>query len=252
MLYKFRRMFTGALFLMFVASGAVMLISARASAQVTFTNDEAQFLADNPGLLVQTFNSAITSGCEAPFDSTNSAGCFPPGAILPGVVYDVAPSHEFFAIFGPNFNGSSGNISKAIGPDNHTDTLDIIFEIDGVFSAGVRPGCFVLLPEVCMRTVTISVYGAGDTLLGSTQADVSSHFDDFVGIESDIPITKISVTGPDLGPDSGFHAVSEVVFLQGRLLDVPTLSQLGMIAAAAGLMLVGVFFAVRKRLQASA
>ncbi len=34
--------------------------------------------------------------------------------------------------------------------------------------------------------------------------------------------------------------------------NIPTLSQWGMIAAAAGLMLVGVFFAVRKRLQASA
>ena len=204
-----------------------------------------------PGALIQTFDSAISTACDAPFDSTNSAGCFPPGALFPGVIYDVTPSHEFFDIFGPNFNGSSGNISKAIGPDNHTDTLDIIFEIGGVFAAGVRPGCFVLLPEVCMRTVTISVYGAGDTLLGSTQADVSSHFDDFVGIESDIPIAKISVAGPDLGPDSGFHAIDELVFPQGLLTPIPTLSEWGMIAAAAGLILVGVFFAVRKRLRTS-
>ncbi len=220
----------------------------RASAQVTFTNDEAEFFADNPGLLVQAFNSAVTSGCDAPFDSTDSAGCFPPGAILPGVVYDVAPSHEFFDIFAVNFDGTSGNPSKAIGPDNHTDTLDIIFEKGGVSAAGVRPGCFVLTGDVCLRTVTISVYGAGDALLSSTQADVSSHFDDFVGVESDIPIARISVAGPDLGPDSGFHAVSEVVFPQGSLSPVPTLSEWGMIAAAAGLMLVGVFFAVRKRI----
>ena len=188
----------------------------RASAQVTFTNNEAQFFADNPGLLVQTFDSAITSGCEAPFDSTSSAGCFPPGAILPGVVYDVAPSHEFLDIFPVNFSGTSGNPSKAIGPDNHTDTLDFIFEKGGVSAAGVRPGCFIFA-DVCRRTVTVSVYGAGDTLLGSTQVDVSSHFDNFVGIESDIPIAKISVAGPDLGPQSGFHAVSELVFPQGQL-----------------------------------
>jgi hypothetical protein len=244
-------MFTGVLFFIFVASGAGMFISARASAQVTFTNDEAQFFADNPGLLVQTFNSAITSGCEAPFDSTNSAGCFPPGAILPGVVYDVAPSHEFLDIFAVNFNGTSGNASKAIGPDNHTDTLDIIFKKGGVSAAGVRPGCFVLTGEVCRRTVTISVYGAGDALLGSTQADVSSRFDDFVGIESDIPIAKISVAGPDLGPDSGFHAIDELVFSQGSLSPIPTLSEWGMIAAAAGLIFVGVFFAARKRLRTS-
>lgn len=219
----------------------------RASAQVTFTNNEAQFFADNPGLLVQTFDSAITSGCEAPFDSTNSTGCFPPGAIFPGVVYDVAPSHEFLDIFPVNFNGTSGNPSKAIGPDNHTDTLDFIFEKGGVSAAGVRPGCFVLTGEVCLRTVTISVFGAGDTLLGTTQVDVSSHFDDFVGIESDIPIAKISVAGPDLGPQSGFHAVSELIFPQGHLSAVPTLSEWGMISAAAGLGLVGVLFAARRK-----
>ena len=84
-------------------------------------------------------SSAVTSGCDAPFDSTDSAGCFPPGAILPGVVYDVAPSHEFFDIFAVNFNGTSGNPSKAIGPDNHTDTLDIIFKKGGVSAAGVGP-----------------------------------------------------------------------------------------------------------------
>lgn len=247
MLYKFRRMFTGVLFLMFVAFGAVMVTGVRASAQVTFTNDEAQFFADNPGLLVQTFNSAITSGCEAPFDSTNSAGCFPPGAILPGVVYDVAPSHEFLDIFAINFNGTSGNASKAIGPDNHTDTLDIIFKKGGVSAAGVRPGCFVLTGEVCRRTVTISVYGAGDALLSSTQADVSSHFDDFVGIESDIPIAKISVAGPDLGSASGFHAIDELVFSQGSLTPIPTLSEWGVIAMAGILGIVGFMVMRRKK-----
>ena len=224
----------------------------RASALPVFTNDEAKFLADNPGLLIQTFNSAISSGCDTPFDSTNSAGCFPPGELLPGVEYDVSPSHEFLDIFDVNYLGTSGNPSKAIGPDNHTDTLDIIFEKGGVSAAGVRPGCFIFA-DVCQRTVTISVYGAGDTLLGSTQVDVSSHFDDFVGIESDIPIAKITVKGPDLGPESGFHAISELVFPQGRLSNVPALSEWGMISAAAGLGLVGVFFAARrKKAQAGA
>jgi hypothetical protein len=217
-----------------------------ASAQAVFTNDEAQFFADNPGLLVQTFNSAISSGCDVPFDSTNSAGCFPPGALLPGVVYDAAPSHEFLDIFDINFNGSSGNTSKAIGPDNRTDTLDIIFD-GGVPAAGVRPGCFILTGGICRRTITINVYGAGDQLLGSTQVDASSLFDDFVGIESNVPIAKISVRGPDLGPESGFHAISELDFPLSQLQNVPTLSEWGMISVAAGPMLVGVFYALRRR-----
>lgn len=217
-----------------------------ASAQVVFTNDEAQFFADNPGLLVQTFDSAISSGCDVPFDSTNSEDCFPPGALLPGVVYDVAPSHEFLDIFGINFNGSSGNPSKAIGPDNRTDTLDLIFD-GGVSAAGVRPGCFILTGGICQRTITISVYGTGDVLLGSTQVDASSLFDDFVGIESNVLIAKISVRGPDLGPDSGFHAISELDFPLSQLQNVPTLSEWGMISAASGLGLVGIFFALRRK-----
>jgi hypothetical protein len=223
-----------------------LTVAPGASAQVVFTNDEAQFFADNPGLLVQTFDSAISSGCDVPFDSTNSADCFPPGALLPGVVYDAAPSHEFLDIFGINFNGSSGNTSKAIGPDNHTDTLDLIFD-GGVSAAGVRPGCFILTGGICQRTITISVYGAGDVLLGSTQVDASSLFDDFVGIESDVPIAKVSVRGPDLGPDSGFHAISELDFPLSQLQNVPTLSEWGMISAAAGLVLVGMFFAARRK-----
>ncbi len=43
-----------------------------------------------------------------------------------------------------------------------------------------------------------------------------------------------------------------VAFINQPINPIPTLSEWGMIAAAAGLMLVGVFFAVRKRLQASA
>ena len=256
MLNKFRHILTSVVFLIFVVSGAVMVTGARASAQVTFTNDEAEFFADNPGLLVQTFNSGFAppgtaTTCDAPLDSNNFAGCFPPGAILPGVEYDDFPNHDILALFGFNYNGS-GNTSIALGPDDRTNTLDIVFKKGGVSAAGVRPGCLLGTGEVCLRTVTISAYGAGDTLLGSTQVDVSSRFDDFVGIESDIPIARISVAGPDLGPESGFHVISEVVFPQGSLTPIPALSEWGMIAAAGGLMLVVVFFAVRKRLQASA
>ena len=167
------------------------------------------------------------------------------------MVYDVAPSHEFFDIFAVNFNGTSGNPSRAIGPDNHTDTLDIIFKKGGVSAAGVRPGCFVLTGEVCLRTVTISVYGAGDTLLASTLVDVSSLFDDLLGVESEVPIERIRISPTDLNFGAGVVAIDELVFPQGSLSPVPTLSEWGMITAAAGLMLVGVFFAVRKRLRAS-
>lgn len=50
------------------------------------------------------------------------------------------------------------------------------------------------------------------------------------------------------------QALSETTctFVNSASENVPTLSEWGMIAAAGGLMLIGVFFAVRQRLQASA
>ncbi len=52
-------------------------------------------------------------------------------------------------------------------------------------------------------------------------------------------------------PQSGFAEIT-CTFVNGvPPANIPTLSEWGMIAAAAGLMLVGVFFAVRKRLRAS-
>ena len=222
-----------------------MFTGARASAQVTFTNDEAQFFADNPRPLIQNFNSGFAPpgnsiGCDSPLDS-NSTGCFPPGALLPGVEYDASPNHDPLALFGIDYLGT-GNPSIALGPDDRSKTLDIVFKRGGVSAAGVRPGC-LLNGGVCHTTLTISAYGSGDTFLGSTQVDVSSHFDDFVGIESDLPIAKVSVAGQG---DPVFYAIDELVLPQGLLAPVPTLSEWGVIAMAGILGIVG-FIVIHRR-----
>ena len=48
-----------------------------------------------------------------------------------------------------------------------------------------------------------------------------------------------------LDPEGGF--VGECTFVNVRDVNIPTLSEWGMIAAAAGLVIVGVWFAVRRR-----
>ncbi len=93
-----------------------------------------------------------------------------------------------------------------------------------------------------------SVYGEGDVLIDDTKVEVTDRFDTFIGFDSPVPVTKVAIS--DLNGTTTFEAVDEVRF--GRAdANIPALSEWGMIAAAAGLGLVGVFFAVRrKRLQA--
>ena len=87
--------------------------------------------------------------------------------------------------------------------------------------------------------------------MGSLIIPVSSAFDSFIGISTFEPITEITIE--DIDPNAGIlQGVLNVRFgTRDFGASVPTLSEWGMIAAAAGLGLIGVFFAVkRRRMQA--
>lgn len=219
-------------------------------AQVSFTTNRAQFFADNPGLNVQNFDSGfvlpgVTAACDTPLDSNNSADCFPPGAILPRIVFDDHVLDEYLDLFGVNYNGS-GNPSKAIGLDNSPESLDIIFQKPGVAAVGIRPGCFEFVSSTCRGTLPISVFDADDILIGSTQIDVSNLFDDFLGIESSSrAIARINIGEPE----SGHPAIDEVSF-GGFISNIPTLSEWGLIAMVAVMAVVGAI-ALRKRLASA-
>ena len=217
-------------------------------AQVSFTTNQARFFADNPGLHVQNFDSGfvlpgVANTCDTPLDSNNSAGCFPPGAILPGVEFNDHILDEYLDLFGVNYNGS-GNPSKALGLDNSPETLDIIFKKPGVAAVGIRPGCFEFgSPTVCRGTLPISVFDAEDILIGSTQIDVSNLFDDFLGIESSSrAIVRINIGEPE----SGHPAIDEVSF-GGFISNIPTLSEWGLIGMAGLLGIVGFIVMRRKK-----
>ncbi|MGH7850165.1 MAG: hypothetical protein ACREOP_07695, partial [Thermodesulfobacteriota bacterium] len=70
---------------------AVFLFSAfPALAQPTFTGDQAQFLADNPGAVSQGFLSHLIpqgefTNCDSPVNRNSNDECFTPGFILPGL-----------------------------------------------------------------------------------------------------------------------------------------------------------------------
>jgi hypothetical protein len=126
-------------------------------------------------------------------------------------------------------------------------SFDIIFTAGGINAVGFNAGC---LSEggLCSKTVLVSVFGESG-LLGTTEILATTAFNSFVGINTVEPITEISILDPN---DDAIQGVLNVWFGSAAPRNIPTLSEWGMIAAAAGLMLIGVFFAVRKRLHASA
>lgn len=219
-------------------------------AQVIFTTNRAQFFADNPGLHVQNFDSGFvgpggSTTCDTPLDSDNSAGCFPPGAILPGIVFDDHVLDEYLDLFGVSYNGS-GNPSKAIGLDNSPESLDIILKKPGVAAVGITPGCLEFGAPVCHGTLPISVFDADDNLIGSTQIDVSNLFNDFLGIESSSsPIARINIGEPE----SGHPAIDEVSF-GDFISNIPTLSEWGITGMAGFLGLAGFIFIWRRKAAA--
>lgn len=127
-------------------------------------------------------------------------------------------------------------------------SFDIVFTAGGINAVGLNAGC--LSEEgLCSTNVQVSVFGESG-LLGTTEILATTAFDTFLGINTVEPITEIVILDPN---DNVIQGVLNVWF-GTRVVEtnIPTLSEWGMIAAAAGLGLAGLFFAVRrKRLQAS-
>ena len=221
-----------------------------AAAQTELTTDEAQFLANNPGLVIQNFSSAIVSpgnaiSCFSPVDATNS-DCFNPGDILPGILFQNGPVPTDFglSVAGPNAAGNTNPVNVLI-TTLFSDDFEIVFPSGNVRAAGIHAGCMFDFSGPCSIVYEVRVLGVGDTILAATDLLVSDQFDTFIGVNSSEVITKIVLV--NLGGES-FKGVSEVFFpVAVETANIPTLSEWGMIAAAAGFALVGMFYAMRKR-----
>ena len=217
-----------------------------ATAQVTFTDNEAQFFARNPNLAIQDFESgnagpgSVVSCSQVINEDTNDA-CFVPGDILPGIEF--AAPLEVLAIVGQGF---SNNPFIILIPVFSGDTMDITFPGGTVNAVGMDLGCIREGPGACSDDVLVRVFGEGDQLIGSRLVAVTDFFDSFLGIQSNAPITRINLSNGD--QMIFFEGIDRIAFgFTDFTANIPTLSEWGMIAAAAGLMMVGVFFAIRKR-----
>ncbi len=229
----------------------VLLFTAAPSfAQVNFSTDETQFLAGNPNLQFQDFVGTVNPPpqlCDNPATSNSNDGCFSPGQILPGIEFLVDPglSPNALVLFEGDFFGNNNPpnvLASNVGGAG--DDFDIIFTEPNINAVGINAGC-LSESNTCIigDTVRVSVFGESG-LLGTIEIPVNSAFDSFLGIRTVEPITEISILDGDVDTIQG---VLNVWFGSAAPRNIPTLSEWGMIAAGAGLMIVGVFFAVRRR-----
>ena len=213
-----------------------------ATGQVEFTADEAQFIADNPNLANQNFLSTFVAPgdnnlCISPVNSQSDDNCFSPGDILP----EIEITGTLLRLLGANIAGN-GNPTNALIISENGLVFDIFFD-PGVTAAGIRPGC-ISFPGPCNENARIQVFGESG-LLDEIVLPISGTFNDFLGITSSVPIVNIRLQ--DSVPNEPTDLGVLYVRFQAEPNPIPTLSEWGMIAAAGGLMLAGVYFAVRRR-----
>ena len=238
---KNRPKFAGFVFVM------LFLVSlSSASAQVTFTDNEAAFNANNPGLPVQDFESGNAApgsvvSCSLIINEDTNDACFSPGDILPGLEF--AAPLDGLAIVGQGF---SNNPFIILIPVFSGDTMDITFPGGTVNAVGMDLGCILEGPGACSDDVLVRIFGEGDQLIGSRLVEVTDLFDSFLGIQSVEPVTRINLSNGD--QLIFFEGIDRIAFgFTDFTANIPTLSEWGMIAAAAGLGLIGMLFAARRR-----
>lgn len=238
------------LILTFVISGLT------ASAQVTFSSDQGQFLLANPDLAFQDFLSAPAPpgdfvACNSPVDADSNDACFTPGDILPGIAFSDNPDPDTgsLLVIGADFEFGN-NPQGPLVTNVLADTFDILFSGPNMTRAGFLVGCLTVgIP--CSDQMTIQVFGAGDTLIGSTSVAVSSAFNTFVGVTSDETITRINLS-VTVNPGSSTEGILNISFgapgptPPPAVTNIPTMSEWGMIATA--LMLAAfAMLALRRR-----
>ena len=162
---------------------------------LTFYSTEADFTKARNNLPKEDFSkSPVTATgppllCDEPIDSTtNQAGCFSPGDILPNITFQTEESLSPFCpnclgLYGPN-TGILGNATPFLAV-NPPDLLEISFSGQRVHYAGMNLYLITL----------VSIYGPDDTLLGTTISYPAAPIFTFKGVRSFEPISRITITG---------------------------------------------------------
>ena len=160
---------------------------------LTFYSTEADFKKARANLPREDFSEspvpdATPQICNEPIDSTtNEAGCFTPGDILPNITFQTENSLNqtcpaCMVLYGPN-TGPLANTTPLLNV-NPPDHLEIGF-----------PGKNVHFTGMILYMGLMSIYGPNDTLLGTAVHFPSGSTLDFWGVESTEPISRITIYG---------------------------------------------------------
>jgi len=233
------------------------LSSAPAQAQIEFVFHEDQFINMNPVIEIQDFThggpppNGDFLECDTPVSSASNDECFRPGDILEGISFTQSPDPDNnILLLGTDSRGSQN--PPFVLTNNNFESDFVINFAPAVNAVGLNVGC-AEVDGPCSANVNVRVYG-GSALLGFTTISVTNDFDTFVGMMTSEPIVRV-VLEP-AGGTQQIRGVQNVFFGQTdpgaepggpRVSSIPTLSEWGMMAAAAGFALVGAFYAVRRK-----
>lgn len=222
-----------------------------ARGQVRFTTDQETFLSVGE-LQYQNFTETVISvppgsviQCLPPVNSQGGDGCFLPGAILPGIELTSFPDVSLGSLA---VLGVGGNPPAALIVNQFDNSLDVDFTDSEITTVGIRPVCigsgFFCNTDI---TLTLRVFGESG-FLGEASIPATIDFSGFVGVWSSERIVRIAIVDSD--PEASVPGLLELWFGElpaTEVSEIPTLSEWGMIAAAAGFALVGMFYAMRRR-----
>ncbi|HML96650.1 MAG TPA: IPTL-CTERM sorting domain-containing protein [Thermodesulfobacteriota bacterium] len=241
-----------------VIAALFCLSSAPAAAQTKFVYNQNEFIKMNPVIDIQDFTHANQPPaldflqCDTPVNSNSSDECFSPGDILEGISFTQSPDPDNnILLLGTDSRGSQ---NPPFVLTNNNFESDFVINFDpAVNTVGLNMGC-AEVDGPCSTGVNVKIYGSSSAL-GFTSVSVTNDFDTFVGMTTSEPIERV-VLEP-AGGTQQVRGVQSVYFGQtepgaepggpGGSVNVPTLSEWGMIAAAVGFAFVGVFYALRRR-----
>lgn len=155
------------------------------AAMVTFFNNQAAFSAAAPGLTLEDFENGSAGpgqlvGCPNSLSNSTPGVCFPAGELVDGF----------------SFNATSGqtvSLGPGVVPLNPTAWVAADLFVDGSFFDFSDPDVFAVGFEVLSffgQPMTVSVYGDGGALLGTT---IIAAGGPFFGVKTDATITRVAI-----------------------------------------------------------
>lgn len=200
-------------------------MASEASAALIVYTDRASFNAAQSGLPVEGFESVPDLGIvgfAGPLDAATNNGIFSPGDILPGVtIMNQNLGGGADALVGLGWSAGFGNPSNIVLANYLVDGLDLFF-------SNANTVGFDVWSLLGGATVDVSVYGLGNTLLGTYSIASGGGF--FGAYNNAGNITRINL----FDPSGGAEGADDIAFGTASVPEPATILLFGIGLMAAG------------------